>query len=60
MNTQIVITDTARSDLCDIALNLAELAKYKNLAIRFVKELQEKTIILEEAPLISANIKHPS
>lgn len=50
MNTQIIITDTAKSDLRDIALYLAELSKDKNLAIRFVKELQEKTKILEQFP----------
>ena len=43
MNCQVVITDTAKSDLRDIALYLASLSKDKNLAIRFVKELQEKT-----------------
>ena len=50
MNSQVVITDTARSDLRDIALYLADLSKDKNLAIRFVKELQEKTKILELFP----------
>lgn len=60
MNTQIVFTDTAKSDLRDIALYLAELSKDKNLAIRFVKELQEKVMILEEVPLIAADTKYPS
>ena len=50
MNSQVIITDTAKSDLRDIALNLADLSKDKNLAIRFVKELQEKTKILELFP----------
>ena len=50
MNTQIVITDTAKSDLRDIALYLAELSKDRSLAIRFVKELQEKTKTLEQFP----------
>ena len=50
MNSQVVITDTARSDLRDIALYLADLSKDKKLAIRFVKELQEKTKILELFP----------
>lgn len=50
MNSQVVITDTARADLRDIALYLADLSKDKNLAIRFVKELQEKTKILELFP----------
>ena len=46
MNCNVVFTDTAKSDLGDIAVNLAELSKDKNLAIRFVRELQEKTKIL--------------
>lgn len=50
MNSQVIITDTAKSDLRDIALHLADLSKDKNLAIRFVKELQEKTKILELFP----------
>lgn len=50
MNCRIVFTDTAKSDLRDIAVYLAELSKDKKLAIRFVKELQEKTSILEQFP----------
>ena len=50
MNCQIVFTDTAKSDLRDIVLYLADLSKDKNLAIRFVKELQETTKILEQFP----------
>lgn len=50
MNTKIVFTDTARSDLRDIAVYLADISKDKNLAIRFVKELQERTKILEQFP----------
>ena len=50
MNCQILFTDTAKSDLRDIAVYLADLSKDKNLAIRFVKELQEKTKILEQFP----------
>ena len=42
MNCQIVFTDTAKSDLRDIAFYLADLSKDKNLAIRFVKVLQER------------------
>lgn len=48
MNCKIVFTDTAKSDLRDIAIYLAEMSKDRNLAIRFVKELQEKTKILEQ------------
>ena len=50
MNCQIVFTDTAKSDLRDIAFYLADLSKDKNLAVRFVKELQEKAKILEQFP----------
>ena len=42
MNCHVVFTDTAKSDLRDIAFYLADLSKDKNLAVRFVKELQEK------------------
>ena len=50
MSCQVVFTDTAKSDLRDIALYLAELSKDKNFAIRYVRELQEKTKILEQFP----------
>ena len=54
MNCQIVFTDTAKSDLRDIAFYLADLSKDKNLAIRFVKELQERAKILEQFPEIGS------
>lgn len=50
MNCRIVFTDTAKSDLRDIAVYLADISKDKNLAIRFVKELQERTKLLEQFP----------
>lgn len=50
MSCKIVFTDTAKSDLRDIAVYLADLPKDKNLAIRFVRELQEQTKILEQFP----------
>ena len=50
MSCQIVFTDTAKSDLREIAISIAELAKDKNSAIRYVKELQESTKILETFP----------
>lgn len=50
MNCHVVVTDTAKSDLRDIAFYLADLSKDKNLAVRFVKELQEKAKILEQFP----------
>ena len=50
MSCQIIFTDTAKSDLRDIALYIAELSKDKNLAIRFVTELQKETEILKQFP----------
>lgn len=50
MSCKIVFTDTAKSDLRDIAFYLADLSKDKALAIRFVKELQAQTRILEQFP----------
>ena len=50
MICKIVFTDKGQSDLRDIALYLADLSKDKNLAIRFVRELREKTTILEQFP----------
>lgn len=50
MNCQIVFTDTAKSDLREIALSIAERAQDKQIAIRFVKELQATTKILETFP----------
>ena len=50
MNCQIVFTDTAKSDLRDIAVYIAEISKDRNRAVRFVKELREKTKILEQFP----------
>lgn len=50
MSCQIVFTDTARSDLRNIIIYLADMTKDKELAVRFVKELQETTNILELFP----------
>lgn len=50
MNCKIVFTDTAKSDLRDIAVYIADISKDKDLAIRFVKDLQEQTKILEQFP----------
>ncbi len=50
MNCQIKFTDTAKSDLREIAFYIAENAKDKNIAIRFVSELREKCKILEQFP----------
>lgn len=50
MSTQIVFTETAKTDLREIAIYIANLTKDKNHAIRFVKELQEQTKQLEQFP----------
>jgi len=50
MNYKILFTDTAKSDLRQIALYIADQSKDKNIAIRFVNELREKTKILETFP----------
>jgi len=50
MKCQVIFTDTAKSDLREIAMYLAERSKDKQFAIRFVKELQEETKILETFP----------
>lgn len=50
MSCQIVFTDTAKSDLREIAVYLAERTQDKQLAIRVVKELQTATKILETFP----------
>lgn len=47
MSCQIVFTDTAKADLWEIAVYIAERAQDKQIAIRFVKELQATTKILE-------------
>ena len=50
MNCKVVLTDTAKADLRDIALYIAEQSKDKNLAIRFVNKLRDKCKILKTAP----------
>lgn len=50
MSCQVVFTDTAKEDLRGIALYIAELAQDKNIAIRFVKGLQDATKVLETFP----------
>ena len=50
MKCEVVFTDIAKSDLREIAIYLAERSKDKQFAIRFVKELQEETKILEAFP----------
>ena len=50
MNCKVILTDTAKSDLLEIARGIAELSKDKALAVRFVRELQEETKRLERFP----------
>lgn len=50
MSCKVVFTNTAKCDLRDIAVYLAELSKDKALAIRFVRELKEQAKILEQLP----------
>lgn len=50
MSCNVIFTDTAKSDLLDIARSLAERTKDKTLAIRFVRELQQETKRLEQFP----------
>lgn len=50
MKCNVVFTDTATLDIRGIALYIADLAKDRNIAIRFVKELQETAKILEQFP----------
>lgn len=50
MNCKLKFTDTAKADLREIALYIAERSKDKDLAIRFVNELREKCNILKTTP----------
>jgi len=50
MMCNVVFTDTAKSDLRELAFYLADVSKDKELAVRFVKKLQEKTNILKDFP----------
>lgn len=50
MSCQIVFTDTAKTDLREITISLAELTKDRDLTIRFIQELRKTTEILKEFP----------
>ena len=50
MSCKVIFTDTAKSDLLDIARSLAEISKDKAFAVRFVRELQQETARLERFP----------
>ena len=50
MNYQVEFADTAKEDLRSLAYRLAELSKDKELAKRFVRELQQSCKMLETFP----------
>lgn len=50
MNCKIMLTDTAKADLREIALQIADLTRDRQQALRCVKELQEQARILEQFP----------
>lgn len=50
MNCKVKFTDTAKADLREIALYIAEQAKDKELATRFINKLREQCKILETVP----------
>ena len=50
MNCQVKFTATAKEDLRGIAYYIAEQSKDKEIAARFIKQLQERCKILEEFP----------
>lgn len=54
MRYSIEFTDTAKSDLRDIAIYIAEQSKDKNVAKRFVSELAAQCSRLEDFPLTGA------
>lgn len=54
MKYSIEFTDTAKSDLRDIAIYIAEESKDKDVAKRFVSELAAQCSRLEEFPLTGA------
>lgn len=51
MKYSIEFTDTAKSDLRNIAFYIAEESKDKDIAKRFVKELTDQCARLEDFPL---------
>lgn len=51
MKYSIIFTETAKTDLRDIAIYIAEESKDKEIAKRFVKELTDQCIQLEDFPL---------
>ena len=54
MSCKIRFTDTAKDDLRNIAVYIAEQSKDKSIAVNFVNELREKTKILASFPEIGS------
>ena len=54
MSYKIRFTDTAKDDLRNIAVYIAEQSKDKSIAVNFVNELREKTKILASFPEIGS------
>ena len=50
MNCRVELTATAKEDLRNIAYYIAEQSQDKEIAIRLIKQLQEKCKILEDFP----------
>ena len=57
MKYSIDFTDTAKSDLRNIAVFIAEQAKDKEIAKNFVKDLSEQCLPLRDFPQIGATPK---
>ena len=50
MSYRILFTVTAKQDLRDIALNIADISKDKNIAVDFVNQMQKKCEQLIDFP----------
>jgi toxin ParE1/3/4 len=50
MSFKVKFTETAKEDLRNIALYIAEASGEKSIAINFVNELRQKTKLLEDFP----------
>ena len=47
---QVIMTDTARNDLREIALGILEVSKDPEIAVRLVRELKDRCDILYSMP----------
>ena len=47
---QVIMTDTAKSDLREIAFGIYEISGDLETAVRFVRELEEKCEVLKDLP----------